>query len=125
MTRSRSDFPPGTRVCFHPSEHGFEAASLGISGLVVHLNANPMLTATVLGKLPHYYHDLVDIRPDGWPLPEGIAPEGFCAHLGALELWPEDGPIYHCILTDEISRQVSKAEIERLITERIRKAKEA
>ena len=63
--------------------HGFHAATLGMNSLVAHLNANDGLTGEVLPR-PYPVPGYVLFRPDGWPLPLGVHPEGFMVRESLL-----------------------------------------
>jgi hypothetical protein len=60
--------------------------------------------------------DFVLFRPDGWPLPKGMIPQGFAAHVSAVEHY--DDPESPCVVTTPTGEPVTKTEIKRLVDER-------
>lgn len=102
-------FKAGQRVSIQTSGQGHQMASLGLRDIVVHLNALPELTGTVLEgvKLSANQTDpLVPVRPDGWPLRAGISPGGFLTPLSTLRALADDAPTVPCVVTDQQRRPV-------------------
>ena len=120
MKNRRSDFPPGTRAIYYPSDQGFECAGLGAIPLVVHLNSRLFITGTVLEGLPKYFHDEVYFRPDGWPLPDGVAPQGFAVTVFSLEKYQGEEQHIPAIKTPG-NKPVSKTEVVRLVNEYLKR----
>ena len=114
---TKNDFPPGTRVRYFTRPHQY--ASLGISGLVINLNATPFVTGTVIETKWQISGEQVAFRPDGWPLPEGVDPVGFMAHPTRLEVLPVEKDAIPCVLSDPCGRTLPPQEIKRLLDEKI------
>jgi len=112
------DFPPGTRVRYRTTKHGY--ASTSVNGLYVHLGATPYLTGTVTHETP--LHDQsVAFRPDGWPLPEGVSPIGFMAQIANLEPISLEHPRNACVITNGVGVPYPPQEIQRLVNEYLSK----
>ena len=79
--------------CYLPTQpHGFHVASLSMNGLVAQLNHADGVTGRVLQQA-HIY-GMVLFRPDGWPLPRGVHPEGFAVDPDNLyPLAEEEDPL--------------------------------
>ena len=114
------DFPKGTRVRLRT--HRNQLVSLGMSNLVVNLGKRPYVTGVIYNQIPAYMHDFADFRPDGWPLPEDVAPTCFGANVHDMENWA--GETWPCVMTGNLGEKVSPADVERLVDEHARQWRE-
>ena len=115
MTLRPRHLPIGTRVRLKTSPYGHQTASLGIFGIVVHVNATPYITGTIYAEPPHQTGNGIAFRPDGWPLPDGVYPPYFVADSTKVEIIPEDAPKELCKVTTTLGGPISPEEVDRLI----------
>jgi len=102
------------RYLLRTTTHGFHAATLSMGTLVAHINATPSITGTVLeGTMTP---GMVRFRPDGWPLPEGVYPEGFMVEPHLLELI-DDGDVRPIQYATPQGRKVWLDEAKNLVRE--------
>jgi len=87
----------------------------------MHLNARMYVSGVVLPGTPRYWADSLFIRPDGWPLPEGVAPAGFAAAIERLERY--DGEDLTAPITNGICKPVTPDEVSRRVNEYLTKRK--
>lgn len=73
--------------------YGFHVASLGMSGLVAHLNWGDGITGAILQSRNGTAKGMAVFRPDGWLLPRGVHPEGFQIDQDNLIPYEGDEPI--------------------------------
>jgi len=92
-------------------------ASLGMYDLYINLGATPVLTGTIPREAPRYHTDSVIFRPDGWPLPPDVDPDGFMVDVSYLDPIHPSSPPIPCILSDGTGRPVSPADVARLVNE--------
>ena len=119
---SSDDFHVGQRVRMKTSPRGVAQASLGFWGLVMRINAIPYVSGTVWEKMPsHWGTDSLTFRPDGWPLPPDVWPQGFVTRVSNLQ--PYEGPELRAPLTTERGQPVTPEQIQRLVDEYIARQK--
>ena len=125
------NFEPGQRALFQdipPSKKWprFRAVSLGLDNFVMQLNAKDddgetlAISGRVVDVNVYAMENFVLFRPDGWPLPDEL---GRGVILDAKELRPyaEANPEFPGRVTDNLGRELSKEEIEKLVEKRLRK----
>ena len=115
---TQTDFPPGARVRYRARQG--ERCSLP-GPLYVDLGAVPAVSAVVLPGTPGYMRDSLYIRPDGWPLPVGVFPEGFGAEIERLENY--NGPPLYAPITNGVGVIYTPDEIERILKNYLAKRK--
>lgn len=115
-----TDLHVGQRVKVNTAR-SYGQTMLSICGkLYMHLNSIPFITATITRIDPNMG---VALRPDGWPLPEGVFNNGFWASPEELEPW-ESAEQHIAVITDGVGNPLDETFIQKQIEIAILKWKE-
>lgn len=113
--KSRAIFIPGTRVRY--TTYPYQMASLP-GGMYMHLGAVQAVSAVVLPGTPEWLQDLLYIRPDGWPAPIELSPQGFGAQITRLQIY--DGTDLLAPITNGVGVPYPPEEIQCIIAEKMK-----
>lgn len=120
-------FRVGQRVLFQSrSARYFHAASMGLKGVVMHLNAKEEdgTVKPISGRVIGLEYGLegrlyISFRPDGWLLEESVFPRGFQMDKSYFRDYPEEEPEMAGTIIGQNGRAVSREQIEKAVNERV------